>query len=419
MDTIKIHGGVCLQGRVKIQGSKNAALPILAAVLMTRGETILQNVPKISDVYKMLQILKCMGCGIRYYENEIRIQSGCEQSGELPAEAVKGMRSSICLLGALLGRTGRISMEYPGGCVIGARPINLHMEGLEQMGVVFRKSGGRIEGRVPERLRGARIRLSCPSVGATENLIMAGTLAKGRTILHGAAREPEISALCAFLNGCGARIKGAGTDTITVDGVEQLKGCRFCIPGDRIVAGTYMLMTAAAGGCSLLEGVNPSELEAVIHLVSRMGCDCQVSREGICVQAPEILNPVGTIETRAYPGFPTDLQSVAMVTALKIPDNTCIRERIFENRFQIVPQLKFMGASIQVLDAECAVVKGAERLQGCEVEAKELRGGAALVAAGLTAAGLTTVSGCHYIDRGYENICKDLRELGARIYRDK
>lgn len=419
MDTIKIHGGVCLRGKVRIQGSKNASLPILAAVLMTDGETVLQNVPKISDVYRMLQILKCMGCSIRFYEKEIRIRACYQEQNEMPAEAVKGMRSSICLMGALLGKAGRISMEYPGGCVIGARPIDLHMDALRQMGVVFEENSGKIEGHVPEDLHGAEIYLSFPSVGATENIVLAGVLARGRTILHGAAREPEIRTLCAFLNCCGARIQGMGTDTIIVDGVECLRGCRFCIPGDRIVAGTYMLMTAATGGCSLLEGVDGTEVGAVISLMKKMGCDCQMTREGIYVQAPEVLQPVGRIVTAAYPGFPTDLQSVAMVAALKIPDITGIEENIFENRFQIVPQMEKMGASVWVQDARCAWVTGGNRLNGCPVEAKELRGGAALVTAGLLAGDLTTVTGCCYIDRGYENICKDLRELGARIYRGK
>ncbi len=419
MDTINVQGGMPLQGKVKIQGSKNASLPVLAAVLMTEGETILRNIPKISDVSRMLQILKAFGCSVRFSTNEIRIRRLNKNSKDIPAEAVTGMRSSSYLMGALLGKAGMISMEYPGGCVIGARPVNLHLDALKQMGVIFRECDNRIEGYAPNGLYGAEIYLPFPSVGATENVILAGTLAQGRTILHGAAREPEIITLCRYLNCCGARIQGMGTDVIVIDGVTCLKGCRFNIPGDRIVAGTYMLMTAAAGGCSFLEDVPIDELDAVMNLLKTVGCECQFTTEGVYVQAPDELLPVGEIKTAVYPGFPTDLQSMAMIMALKIPDITYIEENIFEDRFQIVPQLKYMGAELQLLDSRHVCVHGGKRLRGHPVEAKELRGGAALIAAGLTAGGLTTVSGCCYIDRGYENICKDLRELGARIYRDK
>lgn len=419
MDTIMIHGGVGLQGKVRIQGSKNAALPILAAVLLTEGETVLENVPRISDVGRMLQILECMGCRVRFFKDKIRIQRMQENGRNMPSEAVRGMRSSVCLLGALLGKTGRVSLEYPGGCVIGKRPINLHLEALAQMGACFREEKDRIEGYVQERFHGADICLSIPSVGATENVILAAVLAEGRTRIMGAAKEPEVMALCHFLNSCGARIQGMGTDRILIDGVEELWGCHFRIPGDRIVAGTYMLMTAAAGGCGLFEGIDGAELGAVIELLKRAGCECQETTQGIYVQAPERLQPIRKIETQVYPGFPTDLQSMGMVLALQIPEETRIRENIFENRFQTVPQLQAMGADIQMQNAETVIVRGGRKLQGCMVEAKELRGGAALVAAGLIAGGATTVKGCCYIDRGYENICKDLRELGARIYRGK
>lgn len=419
MDTIKIHGRVGLQGQVRIQGSKNAALPILAAVLMTEEETVLQNVPKITDVYRMLQILKCMGFGVRFFENEIRIRRLNKNQNTLPSEAITGMRSSMYLMGALLGKGGKISMEYPGGCVIGERPIDLHIKALSQMGVCFQETKEKIQGYVQGKLHGACIRLPFPSVGATENVILAGVLAQGRTLLFGAAREPEIQALCEFLNCCGARIQGQGTDQIVIEGVKGLGGCTYRIPPDRIVAGTYMLMTAATGGCTLLKDVRPDEMEAVTSLIKEMGCDCQDTKNGIYVQAPERLRPINRIETAVYPGFPTDLQSLAMVTVLQIPGETYMKENIFENRFQILPQLEAMGASLQMLDNRCVRVRGGRKLSGTRVSARELRGGAALVAAGLIADGLTTVDGLCYIDRGYENICKDLRELGARIYREK
>ena len=419
MDTIKIQGGVALQGKVRIQGSKNASLPILAAVLMTEGESVLYNVPKISDVDRMLKILFCMGCRVRFFENEIRIRRCDCGRQEIPVEAMTGMRSSVYMMGALLGRAGRVSMKYPGGCVIGARPVDLHLSALQQMGACFETCGDRIEGYAPDGLHGAEIHLAFPSVGATENVILAAVLAKGRTVLYGAAKEPEIVTLCAYLRGCGAKIRGMGTDVIVVDGVSYLQGCRFRIPGDRIVAGTYMLMTAATGGCAFFKNAPAQEMEAVLRFLCKAGCECQTTEDGIFVQAPTELQPVEAIITDVHPGFPTDLQSAAMVMALKISDVTLVEENIFEDRFRIVPQLNAMGADVCLLNSRCARVTGGNRLEGCPVEAKELRGGAALVAAGLMASGVTTVSGCCYIDRGYENICKDLRELGARIYRDK
>jgi len=419
MDTIKIYGGVSLQGKVRIQGSKNASLPILASALLTEGETILQNVPRISDVFHMVQILQSLGCRVRFFEKQIRVQPCFQKCTELPTEAVRGMRSSVYLMGALLGRGERIALDQPGGCVIGERPIDIHISALEQMGAVFEETDGRIEGYVPGKLRGADITLRFPSVGATENIILAGVLAKGRTCIYGAAREPEVCALCRYLNCCGAKIDGIGTEVLSIEGVMDLKGTYFYVPGDRIVAGTYMLMTAATGGCSFLEGIDPEQVESVTALLQRMDCECQTTENGIFVQAPKMLRAVGKIATGVYPGFPTDLQSVAMVTALKIPQCTCIEENIFENRFHIVSQLEKMGAYIRVENCRTARVNGGKVLSGCEVEAKELRGGAALITAGLIAGGLTSVTGCCYIDRGYENICKDLRELGARVYCDK
>ena len=419
MDTIKIHGGVALQGKVKIQGSKNASLPILAAVLMTEGESVLYNVPKISDVDRMLEILTCMGCRVRFFENEIRIQKCSSVQDELPAEAVRGMRSSVYLMGALLGRVGKISMQYPGGCVIGARPVDLHLQARECMGDCFKVYDDRIERYAPNGLHGAEVHMAFPSVGATENVILAAVLAKGRTVLYGAAKEPEIVALCAYLRCCGARICGMGTDIIVIDGVSCLSGCIYRIPGDRIVAGTYMIMTAVTGGCAFLENAPVNEMDAVQHLLRKAGCEYQVNGEGIFIQAPKELLPITEIVTEIYPGFPTDLQSAAMIMALKMPGATDVVENIFEDRFQIVPQLQNMGADIWMQNSRRARINGGNRLEGCQVEAKELRGGAALVAAGLMAGGITSVRGCQYIDRGYENICKDLRELGARIYRDK
>jgi UDP-N-acetylglucosamine 1-carboxyvinyltransferase len=419
MDRIKIHGGVKLQGKVRIQGSKNAALPILAAVLMTEGETVLYNVPKISDVDRMLKVLSCMGCSIRYSESAIRIQNCCRPRSEIPEEVLTGMRSSMYMLGVCLGIGQSIEMHHPGGCVIGARPVDMHLCALEKMVARFEVKDDKIFGEAPAGLRGTRIDFRFPSVGATENVILAAVLARGTTVVYGAAKEPEVVALCNYLNTCGAKIRGIGTEILWIEGVSGLRGCVFYIPGDRIVAGTYMLMTAMTGGCGLFEGAPIHDMVAVLSLLRRSGCEYQFSEEGIYVQAPEKLLPVRKIVTEVYPGFPTDLQSQAMVMALKIPGETVIEENIFEDRFLIVSQLQMMGADIRIRNRKTALVQGANSLKGQLVEARELRGGAALIAAGLIAEEVTAVEGCQYIDRGYENICKDLRELGARIYRDK
>lgn len=416
MDTIHIQGGVALQGKVRIQGSKNASLPILASLLMTEGESVLSNVPRISDVDNMLRILSGMGSKIRILGNEIRIENRHHSKKNLPAEAVRGMRSSVCFVGALLGRFGSVTIPYPGGCVIGARPIDLHLNALKQMGAVFCEDGDCINGYAPDGLHGAKLELPFPSVGATENVILGGVLAKGITILQGAAKEPEIITLCRYLNCCGARISGMGSEQIRIEGVSELKGCRFCIPGDRIVAGTYLIMAAVTGGCVFLEDVPIDEMEAVIWILRKCGCECYGVEEGVYLQAPEVFHAIEKVSTAVYPGFPTDLQSAAMILALKNTGITEIEENIFENRFHIVPQLQAMGAKIDVLDSRHVRIHGGPELKGCDVFAKELRGGAALIAAGLMSSGSTNVSGCNYIDRGYENICRDFKELGARIY---
>ena len=419
MDTIHIQGGVSLQGKIKVQGSKNASLPILASVLMTEGESVIRNVPKISDVERMLKILACMGCKIRIFGNEIQIENKHLTQAKWPEDAVKGMRSSVYMLGALLGRYRSVSIQYPGGCVIGERPIDLHTKALEQMGAVFSYKDDIIYGIAPDGLYGANICLEFPSVGATENVILGAVLAKGCTILDGAAKEPEVVTLCRYLNDCGAKIAGMGSETIIIQGVSELKGCNFYIPGDRIVAGTYLMMSALTAGCVYLEDTPVHEMEAVMKLLRRCGCECFDVDHGVYLQAPKKLETIGTLATEVYPGFPTDLQSMAMVLALENDGVTDIEENIFENRFHIVPQLQRMGADIQVLDSRHVRIMGGKMLRGCDVEARELRGGAALVAAGLMSFGKTKVRGCDYIDRGYENICRDLRELGARIYRDK
>ncbi|MCM1193200.1 MAG: UDP-N-acetylglucosamine 1-carboxyvinyltransferase [Butyrivibrio sp.] len=414
MDSIHIWGGVALQGEVCIQGSKNATLPILAATLLTGECSYIKNCPRISDVYAMVSLLQGLGCVVNWQENGLLVDSSGVKRGEMRSEAVRGMRSSLCLLGAMLGRCSEAVMEHPGGCVIGSRPIDLHIAALERMGVEFREEKGLLKASA-DRLHGAEITLPKPSVGATENIILAGVMAEGDTVLEGAAREPEITALCRYLERCGAGIEGIGGSRLVIRGGRTLYGTDFEVPADRIVAGTYLLACIGTGGNVFLEKAPGDEMESVIKLAERMGGKLYVSEKGIYVQGPDRPRNVERIETAAYPGFPTDLQSVALAVETMGEGETVIEETIFENRFRVVEELRKMGACIEQTDETKVLVKGVPSLQGAATEARELRGGAALTVAGLMARGKTCVSGCLYIYRGYENICRDFRELGARI----
>lgn len=414
MDSIRIRGGVALQGNVCIQGSKNATLPILAATLLTGECSFLRNCPRIADVYAMVSLLQGLGCVVNWQENGIEVDSSKVRRGDMQSEAVTCMRSSLCLLGALLGRCSEVVMEHPGGCCIGARPIDLHMAALRQMGVEFCEEEGKLRATA-DKLHGAQIILPKPSVGATENIILAGVMAEGDTLLEGAAREPEITALCRYLQCCGACIEGAGTERLLIRGGRTLYGTEFTVPADRIVAGTYLLACMGTGGSIFLERAPWDEMEAVLEVARRMGGHFCPSEQGIYVQGPVKPRSVEHIKTAPYPGFPTDLQSMALVVETLGEGEAVIEETIFENRFRVVEELRRMGACIEQADERSVLVKGVASLRGTGVEAKELRGGGALVIAGLMAQGITTVSGCPYIYRGYENICRDFRELGARI----
>lgn len=413
MDSIHIQGGMALQGTVRIQGSKNAALPILAATLLTKETSRIYNCPQITDVCRMVSLLRSLGVTVQRREDGMYVTPGEICQEELPEDAVKGMRSSLCLLGSLIGRCGRVQMDYPGGCMIGKRPIDLHLSSLEKMGVHFWEEGETLYGQA-DRLHGADIELRFPSVGATENIILTAVMAEGNTNIIGAAREPEIVALCDYLECCGASIEGAGTGEIFIHGGKTLYGADYRIPADRIVAGTYLFANVAAGGQVLLEDAPWQQMEAVIHVAEKMGSQCVLTKEGLYVQSPERPVSPGKIQTKCYPGFPTDLQSALLSACVMAEGETVIEEKIFENRFQTVPSLQRMGACIQVQDSSTAIVSGVDKIHGAGLEAKELRGGAALAVAALSAEGESVLTGCSYIYRGYENICRDLRELGVR-----
>ncbi len=419
MESIYIHGGIALQGQVGIQGSKNAVLPVLAATILTEGTNRINNCPVLSDVYHMQTLLKSLGCGIVKDQKTLKINTDnvdiVHALGGLPKDATQGMRSSIILLGALLGRTGEVKIEYPGGCVIGARPIDMHIQALQRLNVQFEETPYGLHAYT-KQLRGARIHLPVPSVGATQNSILAAVKAEGDTVIYGAAREPEVETLCAFLNACGANITGGGNSVIFIRGVEKLHATEFTIPGDRIVAGTYLCACMAATGEVMLKQAPCEQLKAVVEQARAMGAVCQVTEEGLYVQVHNRIKAVEKLTTMPYPGFPTDMQS-QFLSVLALAEGSCeIEETIFENRFHTLPYLRAMGAKVMQTDARHVRVYGVEELHGYTVSAEELRGGAALVIAGVAAKGETVVDGCRFIERGYENICRDLRELGVRIY---
>lgn len=413
MDSIRIQGGIALQGKVRVQGSKNASLPVLAATLLVGESSLIRNCPRIADVYSMVSLLKSLGCSVQWLGDGIAVDSSQVRRAEMPKDAVKGMRSSLCLLGALIARCSEVVMEHPGGCVIGERPIDLHLSALRQMGVEFTEEEGCLKA-VSDRLHGADIDLTFPSVGATENIVLAGVMAEGDTVLEGAAMEPEVSALCEFLQQCGAWIDGIGTQRLVIHGGRRLYGTDFTVPADRIVAGTYLFGCIGAGGSVFLEQAPEEEMQSVLEAAVQMGGRVYASKEGIYVQAPDRPAAIELV-TAPYPGFPTDLQSVVLAVETKGKGCSRIEERIFENRFRVVEELEKMGASVEMDSPECALIHGVEVLRGARVEGKELRGGAALVVAGLMAEGETLVGGCSYIYRGYENIGRDFRELGARV----
>ncbi len=415
MASFHIHGGNRLCGAVKIQGSKNAALPILAACLLTCDPIKIYNCPDILDVYNMIKILENIGCYVERTKDYILIDSSTGVTDSVSSEDACTMRSSFTLLGALLGRLGSAKISMPGGCNIGKRPIDWHLEALKKMNVTFDVNDDRITAS-STGIYGNDIIFPYPSVGATQNVILAAVLAKGTTHIHHGAKEPEIIDLCLFLNQMGADIHGMGTSHIVIHGVKCLHGTQYTIMSDRIVAGTYLSAAAATGGDVVVYDVYEKDLRSTLHILAHMGCGIVVRKKCIRVIAPHVLLPVDCIHTQPFPGFPTDMQSQILTCLTKAHGRSVICEDIFEDRFKIVPQLQNMGADI-VLENGRAIVSGSVLLKGRLVEAVDLRGGAALVVAGLMAEGETKVTGSVYIERGYQDICADLCLLGADIHR--
>ena len=413
MDLWRIRGGNRLEGAWTVQGSKNAALPILAASLQCPGTVELRRVPRLRDVDAALQILRDLGCraaqeGDRVYIDASSV-SGCRISHEL----MERMRSSVFFMGALLARTGQARLSLPGGCQLGKRPIDLHLMALRAMGAEIEEEGDEIICR-PARLRGAEILLPMPSVGATENAMLAACAAEGTTVIRGAAREPEILALQDFLRRMGARIRGAGTDTVIIDGFLPESGICFTLPADRIAAATLACAAAACGGDLCLQNCDPAHFSTVLYFLNQAGCAIMQKNDRVTLRSEGKLRPVGPVVTAPYPGFPTDAQPVLMAALLRAEGESLFTENIFENRYRQVPELRKLGAEIRLAGRQ-ARVSGVQRLQGAAMEATDLRGGAAMILAGLCAEGESLVLDRGHIRRGYEDLSGCLRALGADI----
>ncbi|BCU83242.1 UDP-N-acetylglucosamine 1-carboxyvinyltransferase 1 [Polycladomyces abyssicola] len=418
MEKIIVRGGKKLKGRVKIHGAKNAVLPIIAAsILASRGEIVIHDTPLLEDVKTITQLLQNLGAEAKLDEGSVRIRAEKLTTTQAPYDLVRKMRASFLVMGPLLARKKHARIPLPGGCAIGSRPIDQHLKGFEAMGAEFEIGQGFIEGRVPDRLRGARIYLDVASVGATENIMMAAALAEGRTIIENAAREPEIVDLANFLNAMGAQVRGAGTGTIRIDGVDFLRGTEYTVIPDRIEAGTYMIAAAITRGEVFVEGAIPDHINPLIAKLREMGVHVLEGENGVHVRAEGKLQPVD-VKTLPYPGFPTDMQSQMMALLLTADGNSVVTETVFENRFMHVEEMKRMGAKIKI-NGRSAFIEGGHPLSGAEVKATDLRAGAALVLAGLAAEGTTVVTELHHIDRGYVQLVEKLQALGADIKRVK
>ena len=407
-----IKGGKRLEGTVKISGSKNSSLPIIAASILNGGKTTLYNVPNIHDTQMMFEILKQLGGKIEKNNNKVIIDTSKINKYEISEELMRQMRSSVILAGGLLGRYRKATFSYPGGCDIGTRPIDLHLKGFKNLGINITKNYGNITCSC-DKIIGAKIDLDFPSVGATENVILASTLGEGITQISNAAREPEIIDLQNFLNKMGAKIKGAGSNQIIIEGVKKLKDVSYNIMPDRIEAGTFLCASAITGGKIRLENITPNHLTPVISKLEDANCKIQVEKDSIEIKAPKKIKAL-EVKTMPYPGFPTDMQSLFLSTVTIAKGTSIIVENIFENRYKFVPELIRMGAKITV-EGKSAIIKGVRKLYGTNVKATDLRGGAALVLAGLNAKGITSIENIEYILRGYENFEIKLRKLGADI----
>lgn len=418
MEKIIVRGGKRLYGTVKVEGAKNAVLPVLAATLLASdGKSVIRDVPTLSDVYTINEVLRNLNAEVAFDNNTVVVDASRVLKEEAPFEYVRKMRASVLVMGSLLARNGRARVALPGGCAIGSRPIDQHLKGFEAMGAKVKVGNGFIEAEVDGRLKGAKIYLDFPSVGATENIMMAATLAKGTTIIENVAKEPEIVDLANFLNKMGANVRGAGTGTLRIEGVDVLFGADHNIIPDRIEAGTFMVASAITGGNVLVQGAVPEHLSSLIAKMEEMGVTIIEEGDGVRVIGPDKLKAVD-IKTMPHPGFPTDMQSQMMALLLRAQGTSMITETVFENRFMHVEEFRRMNADIKI-EGRSVILNGPSNLQGAEVTSTDLRAAAALILTGLVSEGNTRVTELKHLDRGYVNFHGKLASLGADIERVK
>lgn len=412
MLTYIVEGGKRLEGEVTISGSKNASLPIIAATILNSKTSKLYNIPRIKDTKITLEILKLLGCKVKKENDKIEINTKQMKKTEIPEKLMKEMRSTVVMAGAILGRFKEVTFSYPGGCEIGARPIDLHLAAFKKLGINIEEKAGFIHCKC-DRIVGTKIDLEFPSVGATENIMLVSVLAEGTTIINNAAMEPEIEDLGNMLNKMGAKIKGHGTNTIEIQGVKKLNEVSYNIMPDRIEAGTYLCMAVATGGKIKLNNVNIKHISSIISKLEESGCTIKENKDMLEIEAPKKIKAID-IKTTPYPGFPTDMQPIFGAMLCLSKGTSTIIENIFENRYRYLLELKKMGAKVQI-EGKMAVIKGTKKLNSCKVESNDLRGGAALILAGLIARGRTYVTGVEYINRGYEKLQEKLQKIGANI----
>lgn len=416
MEKLVIHGGKPLEGTVRVSGAKNAVLPIIVASMLGTTQSTLTEIPKLADVHTVCDVIASLGVHIEHPERDTLVIDAHElTSTTAPYDLVRRMRASFLVMGPLLARKGRAQISLPGGCSIGARPIDLHLKAFEAMGAVINLENGDIEATAPNGLKGAQIYLDFPSVGATENILMAASMAEGKTVLENAAEEPEIVDLATYLNSMGANIRGAGTNVIRIEGVKELHGANHAVIPDRIEAGTFMVGAAMTQGNVFVENAISEHLKPLISKLKEVGAEVQEEIDGIRVIGHAPLRPAD-IKTLPYPGFPTDMQAQFMALTTICQGTSVVTETVFENRFMHVDEFKRMGAKIRI-EGRSAIVEGVPRLKGASVNATDLRAGAALVLAGLVADGETEVGHLYHIDRGYDNLVLKLQRLGADIVR--